>query len=308
LAAGCVVFACGFLSIPGHAQNQNVKVSITPRTPRHVGARGSGVFRADVNRVFIATSVTDLYGRPVEGLKKEDFRLLESGVEQPLAEFFVEDGPISIGIVMDGSASMRNKIVQTRKAVSEFLRLSSRDDELFLVSFQDRPELMHAFTTNVEEIEADLEKVQPNGWTALYDGMVLALNYMKKASRTRRVLLILSDGADNNSRYSEAETRNLVREADVRIFSVSVQSSTPALDKMAAESGGRAYRVSNLDELPEVAVKLSAEAHAQYMLGFNPQQELRDGKYRTVKVEVVQPDGDERFRVAWRRGYYAPLD
>jgi Ca-activated chloride channel family protein len=266
------------------------------------------VIRTDANRVLIPTAVTDSYGRPVEGLRKQDFRLLEDGVEQELSEFFVEDGPISIGVVFDVSGSVRNKLPDARRAIGEFLGLSAPGDEFFLITFRDQPELVRGFTTEPQDIEADLAVVQPRGWTALYDAMVLAINHMKRASRSRHVLLVLTDGGDNNSRYTEGELKNLVREANVRILSISVQGHIPALDKLAAESGGRAYQVRKLEELPEVATAAAAEAHAEYVLGFIPPG-LRDGKYHIVKVEVVPPAADSaRLHVSWRRGYYAPLE
>src|SRR5262249_53897089 len=135
-----------------------------------------------------------------------------------------------------------------------------------------------------------------------------AINQMKHASRDRKVLLILSDGGDNNSRYTEREVKNLIREADVRIFSISIQSHTPALDKLAAESGGRSYRVQKLDELQQLAVAASADAHSEYVLGFTPGEQVRDGKYHAVKVEVVRAANEPRLQVSWRHGYYAPLE
>jgi VWFA-related protein len=209
---------------------------------------------------------------------------------------------------MDASGSMQNKLAESRQAVSTFLRLSSKDDEFFLVTIRDQPELVHGFTTKVEEVEADLAVLQPKGWTALYDAMYLAINQMRRANRTRRVLLVLSDGDDNSSRYNGSEIMSLVREADVRIFSISVQSHTPFLDKLAAESGGRAYPVRELSELPEVATKLSQEAHAQYVLGFTPPEGPRDGKYHAVKVELMPPTADKAWHLSWRRGYYSAVE
>jgi Ca-activated chloride channel family protein len=310
IAAGWIVLACAALTGPSYAQNSDARVSITPRVPIQLEARSarSGLIRTDVNRVLTSATVTDSFGRPVEGLRKQDFRLLEDGVEQNLSDFFVEDGPISVGVILDVSASVRNKLGEFQRAVGEFLRLSSRDDEFFLATFRDQPELVRGFTTDPKDIESDVAVVQPRGWTALYDAMVLGIHHMKRASRNRRVLLVLSDGGDNNSRYTEREVKDLVREADVRIFSISVQSHTPALDKLAVESGGHAYRVHKLEELPEAVVRLSAEVHAEYVLGFTPPERQRDGKYHTVKVEVLQPAGEPRLQVSWRHGYYGPLD
>lgn len=308
IATRWIVLACLVLAGSVCAQS-DTRVSITPRVSTQLEAKSSrsGVIRADANRVLISTTVTDPYGRPVEGLRKQDFRLLEDGVEQDLSDFFIEDGPISIGVVLDVSASIRNKLAEARQTIGEFLGLSLPGDEFFLVTFRDQPEIVHGFTTKPEDIEADLATVQPSGWTALYDAMVLAINHMKQAGRSRRVLLVLTDGGDNNSRYSQAEVKNLIREANVRILSISVQSHSPILDKLAAESGGRAYQARKLEELPEVAAAAGAEAHAEYVLGFIPANELRNGKYHTVKVEVVPPVADPRLHVSWRRGYYAPL-
>jgi len=309
IATGCIVLTCFALAVPASAQNSDARVSIAPRIPSKLEARESraGVIRADANRVLISTTVTHPYGRPVEGLRKQDFRLLEDGIEQDLSDFFVEDGPISIGVVMDVSASIRNKLTDARRTIGEFLGLSSRGDEFFLVTFRDQPELVHGFTTEAEDIDAELAVVQSRGWTAMYDGMILAINHMKRASRSRRVLLVFTDGGDNNSRYSERELRNLVRESNVRILSISVQGHTPVLDKLAAESGGRSYQVHKLEELPEVAAAASAEAHAEYVLGFIPAEGLRDGKYHTIKVGVAPTVADPRLHVSWRHGYYAPL-
>jgi Ca-activated chloride channel family protein len=266
------------------------------------------VIRSDVNRVFIPTTVTDSYGRPLQGLRKQDFKVWDDGVEQDLSEFFTEDGPISVGVVLDISGSVKNKLGQAQRAVREFLRLSARGDEFFLVTFKDQPELVHGFTTNPEDIEADFAVAKPSGWTALYDAIFLGINHMKRASLNRRVLLILSDGGDNNSRFSESEIRSLVREANVRIFSISMESHTPVLDKLANESGGRAYQVHDLDNLPEAAAALSAEAHAEYVLGFTPPERQRDGKYHSLKVEVLQYAGEQPLHVSWRRGYYGPVE
>ena len=306
----CIALVCAALTGSTLAQTSDVRVSITPRISTRLDARAlpSGVIRSDVNRVLIPTTVTDTYGRPVKGLRKQDFKLWEDGVEQDLSEFFIADGPISVGVILDISGSVKNKLAQAQRAVSEFLHLSARGDEFFLVTFKDQPELVRGFTTHPEDIEADFAVAQPSGWTALYDAIVLGINYMKRASLNRRVLLVLSDGADNNSRYSESEIKSFVREANVRIFSISMQSHTPMLDKLANESGGRVYQVHDLDNLPEAAAALSAEAHAEYVLGFTPPLRERNGKYHSVKVEVPQYVGEQPLHVSWRRGYYGAVE
>ena len=310
IETGCIALACAAFTGSAFGQKSDIRVSITPRVPTHLDARvlPSGVIRSDVNRVFIPTTVTDSSGRPVQGLRKQDFRLWEDGVEQDLSEFFTEEGPISVGVILDISGSVKNKLDQAKQAVRQFLRLSAQADEFFLVTFNDRPQLIHSFTTSPNDIEADFAAAQPRGWTALYDAIFLGINHMKRANLNRRVLLILSDGGDNNSRYSEGEIRSLVREANVRIFSISMESHTPVLDRLANDSGGRAYQVHDLDNLPEAAAALSAEAHAEYVLGFTPPERQRDGKYHSVKVQVLQYVGEQPLHVSWRRGYYGPVE
>ena len=310
IATPWILLIWAALASSAFSQNSDVRVSITPRIPNQLDVRTlrSGVIQTDVNRVFVPTMVTDSSGRPVQGLRKQDFRVSEDGVEQDLSDFFIEDGPISVGVVLDISGSIKSKLSQAQRAVHEFLHFSGGGDEFFLVTFKDQPKLAHAFTTDPQEIEADVAAVQPSGWTAMYDAMFLAIHHMKQARLSRRVLLVLSDGGDNNSRYSEREIRNLIRESDVRIFTISIQTHTPALEKLAAESGGHAYQVNKLDELPGVATALSAEAHGQYVLGFSPPERQRGGKYHAVKVELLEPVGNPRFHVSWRHGYFDPLE
>lgn len=300
-ALGWIVLACASFPNPSFAQNVDVSVSIRPRAGLDPTVSRSPVIRTSVQQVLIPTTVTDTLGRPLEGLQKEDFRLLEDGKELDIASFFVEDQPISIGIILDISGSVRNKVAEARQAISQFLRLSSVGDEFFFVTFRDQPELVRGFTKSVDDIEDDLRGIQPSGWTALYDAIVMGVHQMKKATRERRVLLVLSDGGDNNSRYTKSEVKNLIREADVRIFALSIQSHTPILDKLAEESGGHGYQVPKLEDLSGAASKLSAEVHGGYVLGFHPPERTQDGKYHTVNVELRQPN---RFHVSWRHGYY----
>jgi Ca-activated chloride channel family protein len=258
--------------------------------------------------VYIPAVVTDSDGRPIEGLKKQDFRLLEDGVPQELSDVFIQDGPISVGIVFDGSNSMRDKMNFARDAVSQFLKLSAREDDYFLVTFQDKPRLHHGFTNQPEFIEENLKSVQPKGWTALFDAMYLALDHMKQGKWKRRVLFVVSDGGDNNSRYTESELRRIVRESDVRIFSISIKARTPSLEKLAIESGGRAYRAEDFSDLNPIASTISREAHSEYVLGFVPADRMADGKYHSVKVELVPAKTESRWRLSWRQGYYSQLE
>jgi VWFA-related protein len=151
------------------------------------------------------------------------------------------------------------------------------------------------------------------------DAVYLGLHEMKKGKNPRKALLIISDGGDNNSRYTEGEIRNLVREADVQIYAIGIYESGPArgrtpeesngpamLTEIAEQTGGRQYEVDNLNELPDVASKIGIELRNQYLLGYSPQNQERDGKYRHVQVKIVPPRGLPQLRPFWRLGYYAP--
>jgi Ca-activated chloride channel family protein len=290
------------------AQENNPKVSILPRLSHRAeqNNRASGAIRLDVNLVLIPVTVTDSFERPVHGLQKEEFRLFEDGVEQNISQFFRQDGPISMGIVFDASTSMLHKLAESRKAVSEFLKLSVPGDEFFLLKFSDRPETVCDFTQDPGEIEDSVARIQSKGWTALFDAIYLGMHHMKRASNGRKVMLILSDGGDNNSRYNVREIRRLVREADVRLFAISILDRSAVLESLSEESGGRAFHVKKLEELPDLAAKLSLELHSEYVLGYSPSRQQNDGKYRKLTVELAKPAGGAPLRTSWRRGYYGP--
>ena len=291
------------------AADDHPRVSITPGVPRRANELKdrSDSFRLDLNLVLVPVLVTDHYQRPVQGLRKSDFRLFEDGAEREISQFFSEDSPISIGIVFDASASMRAKMDASRKAITEFLKMSLPGDEFFLLKFNDQPESVRGFTTEAKEIEDTLPSIQAGGWTALYDTIYLGVHQMKRATHGRKVLLVLSDGDDNSSRYTEREIVDLVKESDVRIFSISILDRSHSLEVISEESGGRAYRVRTLDELPALAANVSAELHSEYVLGFAPAERPIDGKYRKVNVEVTRQAADgPPLHTSWKRGYYSP--
>jgi VWFA-related protein len=224
-----------------------------------------------------------------------------------------------VGIVFDTSGSMGQKLEKSRQAVSQFFKSANPEDEFFLVEFNDRPELVNPFTTSLEEIQNKLTFTQSKGRTALLDAVYLALHTMKKARNPRKALLIISDGGDNSSRYTESEIKNLVREADVQIYAIGIfepmssrgrsaeELSGPGLlSEIAEQTGGRHFPVENLNDLPDVAAKIGIELRNQYLLGYTPTNSGRDGKYRRVQVKLVQPRGLPPLRASWRLGYYAP--
>ena len=182
------------------------------------------------------------------------------------------------------------------------------EDEFFLVRFSDSPTVITGFTHNPDDILSALSFVQPEGWTALLDATCLGVQKMKAAKNSRRALFILSDGGDNNSRYTESEVRSLIMEADVRVYAIGLFERPRFLEKLAAETGGKAYWVHKLAELPETVARLSRDFRNQYVLGYSSDSRQNDGKFRRVRVELLRPPEKKPWNIIWRHGYYAPVE
>jgi Ca-activated chloride channel family protein len=289
---------------------QEPRVAIIPRARAEVKPYGN--IRVDVNEVTIPVTVTDIFGKPVLGLPSATFHIYENGEEQPIARLSREDSPLSIGLLFDASASMRGKLERSREAISQLLKTSIAGDEYFLVQFNDSPKLLYGFTSDAREIEGAMGAIQARGWTALLDALYISVTQMKHARNPRRALVILSDGGDNSSRYSENELRGLLRESDVTLYAIGMtgpmvpQSSMRLLTKLAEETGGCMFPIGNINQLPETMSKLSTALREQYTLVYAPKNTARDGKYRRVQVKMTPPPGFPRVHAFWRNGYYAP--
>ena len=309
----------------GQIGGSQPNVNITPRKRTPAADPNESItdrradIRVDTTLVLIPVAVTDPMSRFVTGLDKENFKLFEDKVEQSVTQFSSEDAPLSVGIVFDTSGSMGAKLQRSRQAVAQFMKTANPQDEFFLVEFSDRPELVQGFTTEIEEIQNRLTFTQAKGRTALLDGVYMAMNLMKKAHNPRKAILIISDGGDNSSRYTETEVKNAVREADVQIYAIGIfepimaRGRTPEemngptmLAEIAEQTGGRHFAVDNLAELPDVAAKIGIELRNQYVLGYSPKNGTRDGKYRRVQVKLVKTTGLPPLRAMFRTGYYAP--
>jgi Ca-activated chloride channel homolog len=275
--------------------------------------------RSDTSLVQINVTVTTPLGQVVTAMEQEHFRLFEDKQEQKIISFSSEDSPITVGMVFDMSGSMGNKLVKSRQAAGQFFKTANPEDEFFLVQFSDAPEVAVPITRDTEEIQTHLAFAQAKGRTALLDGVYLALSQMKKAKNPRKAVLILSDGGDNSSRYTETEIRNLVRESDVQIYAIGIfepvsgrgrtaeeMSGPGLLSELAEQTGGRHFPVENLNDLPDIAAKIGVELRSQYILGFNSTNAAKDGKFRKVEVKLVQPRGLPPLKAYYRTGYYAP--
>jgi VWFA-related protein len=284
-----------------------------------LGSQESPTLRADTTLVLIPVGVTDALNRFVVGLGKENFRLLEDGKEQKITTFSGEDAPLSIGILVDTSGSMDIKLNRSRQAAREFLKTMNEQDEGFLVEFNDGVEMIHPFTNNFDEIGENLDKLQPKGLTALFDALHLALQEMKRAKNPRKALLLISDGGENHSRFTAADIAQIVREADLQIYAIGVfeptfrigrtkeeKSGPELLAEITNQTGGRALPARSLADLPALAAKVGIELRNQYVLGYSPADQQRDGRYRNVQVTLSAPPGLTGLKAAWRLGYYAP--
>ena len=301
-------------------------VSIQPRTRTAPAVAGETILdrradlRIDTTLVLVPVAVTiAASGKLLTGLEKDNFELAEDKVSQEIVTFGSEDVPLSVGVVFDCSGSMSNKLDRSRQAVAQFLRTANPEDEFFLVQFNDRPELTVSFTPRTEDIQGHLTWVQSKGRTALLDGVAMAMNEMKKAKNGRKAILIISDGGDNSSRFTESEVRNWVREGDVQIYSIGIYEAIGArgrtpeemsgpglLSDLSEQTGGRNFSVENLADLPDVAAKIGLELRNQYVIGYSPKNGSKDGKFRKVEVKLVKVKELPPLRARYRPGYVAP--
>jgi Ca-activated chloride channel family protein len=303
------------------AKPADAKPSSTVTVPvegkKALSVRPNERIRVDVNLVLVPVTVTDPLNRLVTGLDRQDFFLYENNALQKIKSFSAEDAPVSIGIIFDLSGSMTDKINRARNSILEFLHTANPQDEFFVIGFNDRPELISDFTANVDNIETRLLTVKPGKRTALLDAIYFGLNKMKQAKNERKALLVVSDGGDNRSRYTESEVRAVVRESDVQIYSIGIfdqyaptreeQLGPLLLHDVSEETGGQLFRVDDLADMADIATKISAELRNQYVIGYRSDDIKRDGKWRKLKVKLVPPEGLPQLTVHARTGYYAPL-
>jgi len=279
---------------------------------------GTTAFRADTTLVLVPVSVTDKSNRYVLGLEKENFQILEDGAPQTITHFSSEDAPLSVGLIVDVSGSIGMKLKTSRQAVSEFLKTLNPDDEAFLVECSDQAEIKLHFTHDTGAIEKKLEAATSGGLTALLDAVRLGLDEMKQANNPRKALLIISDGGDNNSRYTSRQVADLVREADVQIYAMGVfepltfgltaaeMTGPRVLSEISEQTGGRALAATGSQDLPGIASRIGLELRNQYVLAYSPSNSDRDGKYHKVQVKLLAPDALPELKARWRLGYYAP--
>ena len=288
--------------------------------------RGGYKIGVNVDLVMMYTSVFDKKGNFVGGLEKKDFNVYEDGVKQEIASFSREDIPISMGIILDLSGSMESKIDRITSAARAFIQSSNPQDEVFLIGFNDEAELLQGFTNNIDEITDALDNAIVMGGTALYDAVYLGVEEAQKGSKTKKTVVVITDGEDRDSKYTLNELVASVQESDVQIFSVGflseiekkegifgifkkskAESAREALERISQETGGKAFFPENISDIHGIVSDIAHELRNQYSIGYFSTNRARDGSWRRVVIKLdlgIIPDPQLRYR----RGYYAPKD
>jgi len=334
LAALLLAFcACACFSFTAFAQTTDVNdVHIQPREvekpkeapkPDPISATTSlsarvRPLKVDVDLVLVPVTITDPMNRLVTGLDKDNFQLYEGNASQEIRTFSAEDAPVSLGVIFDSSGSMNTKMDRAKEAVIEFFKTANPQDEFFMITFNDEPDEIVDFTNSVDDIQNRLVFAVPRKRTALLDAIYMGISKMRHAKYPKKALLIISDGGDNHSRYTENEIKSLVKEADVMIYAIGIYDRYASaveerlgpqlLSDITELTGGRAFTIDNPNDLGDVATKIGVELRNQYVLGYRPSKVVRDGKWRKIKVKLLPPKGLPPLKVYARTGYYAPAE
>ena len=310
-----LVAVCGALPLLAQISTQDVHIQprVQPPAPKELDVdpalkTHTKPFKVDVDMVLVPVTITDPLNRLVTGLDRENFHLFEGKDPQEIKTFSSEDAPVSIGVIFDMSGSMSSKVERAREAVIEF----------FMITFADKPEEISDFTSSVDDIQGRLVYTVPKGRTALLDAIYLGVSKMRQAKYPKKALLIISDGGDNHSRYTEGEIRSMVKEADILIYAIGIYDhyfpteeerlGPTLLSDVTELTGGRAFTIDNPNDLADVSTKIGIELRNQYVIGYRPKNPMRDGKWRKIKVKLQPPKGLPPLRVYAKTGYYAPTE
>lgn len=268
----------------------------------------------DVDLTELHVSVTDEQDHPVGNLGKENFRVFEDSKEQTISIFKHEDVAVSIGLVVDNSRSMEPRKKRLDAAALSFVQRGNPDDETFIVHFDDRPKLTHDFTDKIPELQHVLTSTLPFGQTAIYDALILALEHMRQARHTKKVIMLITDGVDNSSHHTVDEAVEAAKRSGVAIYTVGLlsalegQKAEETLLHLAETTGGRAYFPENVDQARMSMERVARDLREQYLLAYfssNP----RDGAWRSIRLEVKLPRNllpATKLITTYRRGYYGP--
>jgi Ca-activated chloride channel family protein len=301
---------------PAFAQVFQDEVHILASRPARQAEHGP-TLKANVDLVLVNVTVTDSEDRLVTDLAASNFLLLDGKHSQHIRYFSSEDTPLSVVVILDTSRSMRNNLEHVRSAAMEFFKSSNPQDEFAVVTFADTPRLLADFNDSPSGIEAALQPVQADGFTALWDAIYVGLTQMRKARYGKKALLVISDGGDNRSRYTQGEIKSVLKEADVQVYAIDIFERYPktqeerlgllALDEVTGATGGRVFLTHDADELNRAVRQISEELRTQYVLGYSPGPSARDGKWHKIKVELNSAKS-RKLRIYAKKGYYGSVD
>ena len=267
--------------------------------------------------ITLTVTVTDTYGRYVSGLSKGAFAVFDNKQQQEITYFSDDDSPVSVGVIFDVSGSMSgDKVRRARDALSKFIQTSHDSDEYFLIAFNSRAQLLLDKTRDGDSVLNKLTFVETKSQTALYDACYLGVEKVQRGAHPKRALLLISDGQDNDSRYTFNELRKLLKESDVTLYAIGILSGSDAgsslgmegqgiLDELSGVSGGKAFFPRSAAEMDDIFEQIALELRHQYSIGYKPEAFATDGKWHKVKVKVTPPRGLPRLFVRSKEGYYA---
>jgi len=270
---------------------------------------------ANAEFVLLDVSVKDKTGEHVPLLEKNNFRVYENGKLQTVTHFSSDDVPVTVGLVIDTSGSMSTKHPDVVTAAMVFIKASNRNDEEFVVNFNDRPTFglpdNISFTDNFDRLRAALVMSPPQGRTALYDALVLSLNHLEKGTRDKKALVLVSDGGDNCSTHGFEDVMALVRESRATIYSIGIfdeddpDRNPDLLRRLARISGGEAFLPTRLAEVFGICRQIAIDIRTRYTIGYVPVRSGEKGSLRKIKVIARQPDG-RNLAVRTRTSYVLP--
>lgn len=284
----------------------------TPPTPPPPLQDETPVFRADTNLVVLHASVVDRSGKLLTNIPQSGFKVLENGVEQPIKLFRREDVPVSMGIIIDNSGSMRDKRTKVAAASMALVKASNPQDEMFIVNFNDDAYLDQPFTSDNKKLEEALEKIDSKGGTAMRDAISMSIDYLKESGKKeKKVLLVVTDGNDNTSNETLEQLVRKARQSEVLIYCIGLlneeepreaRKAKRALKSLAETSGGLDYYPKDLAEVDRITPQVAHEIRNQYIIGYLPVNPALDGTFRKINV-IVNGYGHPTVRT--RNGYYA---
>ncbi len=271
---------------------------------------------SDVRLVVLPVTVADKSGKLIPNLPQTAFKVFENGAEQPIKVFKREDVPVSLGIIIDNSGSMRDKRIKVETASADLVKASNPQDEVFVVNFNDDAYLDVPFTSDIKKLEQGLARIDSRGGTAMRDAITMSIDYLKEnAKKQKKVLLVVTDGNDTASTGTLEKLVAKAQKAEVLIYAIGLlneeerreaKKAKRALDELTNASGGVGYYPKELAEVDRIALQVAHEVRNQYTIAYTPTIEALDGSYRAIKVTVTGAGRSAQVRT--RTGYYATPD